>query len=1788
MKINELNEAGVPHLPAPRGTHLPAVVKPTPVSTQVNAPKKVDPNVIDVKAKEVFPVTAKPGTAATPKASTTAATPNYGTGVGPGVKPQMTATPKVDIKAQNAAAAERGNAGRGNVQRDLDGRPINQPVPPAAKKPMGVGTTAALGAAVGLPLVLGGASVMLGNNEKKSSTQSDPRDLEKGMSRGTRPPQTSAATDSQPGTGNKPQNSGYKGSMGAQSLMALNPDKIKNVNKIKAGDSIDLGGGNMYKIQKGDTLDKIAQRMTKPSGQQTNNPAPAPVAPAPVAPAPVAPAPETQAATTQNRPGGYQGPIGDNIPNDPLPAPAPVLGTPENPYPQGAEVKSGSGETWKTSDGSALRTRSDAEIGDTNPRTGVVTPGSYDKQRAQGEKNLQGLKNFFGFGKKEEPTQSATTPANNQSSGHTGSSSGSGSPMSGVKPADRTFESNIELNRIRKLSGLSQLTEAPVAPVAPPAPTTATNASSLRAMQNNAGAKTGTTTTTPTTPASNPAVTSAGASGPPGSFQRGAGIAAATAALPKATPNPAVTAQGASGPPGSFKRGDGIRAATVGGGRGGQGGPTAAQMASANQATQAATTAGSKIVKPAMPAGPAVGSQAQTAAGKNELAKTGIMGGQPAPAQAATTTPPAGSGSPMAGVNTRPAGGYGNFTSGSTATTPPTGSGSPMAGVGNASSLRTALNAAGSQTGTTTGPAPASNLQAQSTAPTGPGSPMAGVKSPAPTTQAATTTGSGSPLKGVQTSNPNAKDYDADVAEFERDVADMNGQGAQPNQGGPETQATRDFEESIMRESTMELNQLRKFSGLPELTESEVTVHKGTYGNSYGKEDVRDQYGHKIGKVDKGSEAKKDAPKRGRGRPTKGDKDEHGNDTKFDTSGLQGMLGGKPKGEVGKKSVKHSLKDWMEVVSDNIINEAEEQVDEGFNFSSAAKAAGKTPHRPHPKELEMDATVRSMQIQNRADAAEKTLAQRAAEPKNIGQKIARDIGDPLKQLAKGDVKGALFDPPSSLTKDVKEGEQRMSRAAKGHEKYGKKGMQALAKAGRDGASKKKLDTIRNKYDKYNNKKVDEGFDLSSVGHETLDSQYDPEMQERIKNSTPQELSQMAYELAGDPSRYAYEYKKLEAARSLLRGTTKHDESIQEGDNEPKKTANTPLEPRKPSETFKQAQRNHYGAKRMEEAKDLPGDQDDLDVAPPKGKLTKADFEALRKKKKVSEARVVEESEYTYEKIGKILAQENPTLSSDSNEFIQAVYDEMIQLGMTPRSAQNKLSYDEDFLGEVVTSFHHYLDKNTVDEAAMPKGMGQTPPYMPPKKPENGMGRIVQGTWQSDPRGTVKAPSGDPEGVKEAGSFIRNLASTRRAFEGKNMKDIQLESWDKELNSLLSENLTISTTIDDQGHDSVNVSATEGNAHEIIELLRNAGLGGLGGGKQEHGPEVNNYGLPMSNDEHHGPEAQLIAVGNPHAHSEMGDEGGDDMMSLIKKMTGIEDSGEQDSQDYEHEEGNEEHNHEDGECEECGESPCACDDEQEVDEGQDFGPGRSGPNKNLPGPAYSFSPDTNNYKTPNLDRNAEIDKKGYMQDWNKEIVNTTMGPDTRGNQAHIGAYTADGQGQTKYVDRTAPGIVNKIKDKLGYDMPDPAYGPRPDERERLAKRYPAPVKEQEVEEGNFYAHNVLKAKAAGQEEADLDGDGDMEKVKEGYGPCNECGETMYERHSCGSEPLMEPLEEYANDADDTATQDIAYMMRTLSGGGGMGEKRSQATMPVVKIVTAEGTLMKDSTDLLSDFRKLSGI
>ena len=99
-------------------------------------------------------------------------------------------------------------------------------------------------------------------------------------------------------------------------------------------------------------------------------------------------------------------------------------------------------------------------------------------------------------------------------------------------------------------------------------------------------------------------------------------------------------------------------------------------------------------------------------------------------------------------------------------------------------------------------------------------------------------------------------------------------------------------------------------------------------------------------------------------------------------------------------------------------------------------------------------------------------------------------------------------------------EEGMSRAAKGYEKYGREGMEALAKAGREG---KALDPIRKKYDKYDNEQVDEDPMDARAAAAAKRAEWARAAQELIKNPDP--------EWAAIHAKRAKELDDLEAQRT---------------------------------------------------------------------------------------------------------------------------------------------------------------------------------------------------------------------------------------------------------------------------------------------------------------------------------------------------------------------------------------------------------------------------------------------------------------------------------------------------------------------------------------------------------------------------------------------------------------------------------------------------------------------------------
>jgi hypothetical protein len=67
------------------------------------------------------------------------------------------------------------------------------------------------------------------------------------------------------------------------------------------------------------------------------------------------------------------------------------------------------------------------------------------------------------------------------------------------------------------------------------------------------------------------------------------------------------------------------------------------------------------------------------------------------------------------------------------------------------------------------------------------------------------------------------------------------------------------------------------------------------------------------------------------------------------------------------------------------------------------------------------------------------------------------------------------------------------------------------------------------------------------------------------------------------------------------------------------------------------------------------------------------------------------------------------------------------------------------------------------------------------------------------------------------------------------------------------------------------------------------------------------------------------------------------------------------------------------------------------------------------------------------------------------------------------------------------------------------------------------------------------------------------------------------------------ESYANSADDTFESDIDFMTNIISNGLNKRKSTGQTTIPVVSAQENRlGNPMKESTDLLTQWKKLSGI
>jgi len=191
-------------------------------------------------------------------------------------------------------------------------------------------------------------------------------------------------------------------------------------------------------------------------------------------------------------------------------------------------------------------------------------------------------------------------------------------------------------------------------------------------------------------------------------------------------------------------------------------------------------------------------------------------------------------------------------------------------------------------------------------------------------------------------------------------------------------------------------------------------------------------------------------------------------------------------------------------------------------------------------------------------------------------------------------------------------------------------------------------------------------------------------------------------------------------------------------------------------------------------------------------------------------------------------------------------------------------------------------------------------------------------------------------MDEGNAFTAALAKTRtgdkfslggktfvdRSGYDSKLDELAFESWNTQLSSLLTENtdvtegMTVSISKGQQGMpDSVTVSAQDGEADQLLGLIKQAGLGLFGDNQSSQ------YGSP------NGAESQSNSHGDINVVS-----GHDGMMSLMKTMTGASTDSDYEDEDPGHEEVD---GSSDEMCGTCHESQCQCEDEEMVDEEESY-------------------------------------------------------------------------------------------------------------------------------------------------------------------------------------------------------------------------------------------------------------
>jgi len=339
---------------------------------------------------------------------------------------------------------------------------------------------------------------------------------------------------------------------------------------------------------------------------------------------------------------------------------------------------------------------------------------------------------------------------------------------------------------------------------------------------------------------------------------------------------------------------------------------------------------------------------------------------------------------------------------------------------------------------------------------------------------------------------------------------------------------------------------------------------------------------------------------------------------------------------------------------------------------------------------------------------------------------------------------------------------------------------------------------------------------------------------------------------------------------------------------------------------------------------------------------------------------------------------------------------------------------------------------------------------------------------------------------------------------------------------------------------VNVNATDAEADKLLSLVKQAGMGIF------NGDDGSDYGAPEMGG--------ASEINSPGGIEVVGDHDG--MLGLMKKLSGIQGS----SSDYEEE---------DEGCEECGHSPCGCNDEEEMSESRCNECGmmesKCGCNEEVLDEVESE--DQMEFK---------VAEGGAQNPPDSGAANATN--DTQGNAAANAALAKADAGQD---------IEDGLQDQSVQESDDDEeedffYNPRVPRDQQL----PRPPKEIHVKESFM---DLYKKLAMLSEESTAEKDEKAEKAGK---------KVTKDIEYDDKKDKKEKVDEWANQigkgpgkgTDASFEQDIDFMTKVIAGGLNKPKSTGQTTVPVVASQLNRLT-SHDTTDInesVSDWKKLAGI